>query len=205
LELAFTNGTIAVVPIWNNNFDNLHFMGGYKMDLFEVVSTRRSVRSYADKPIPEEILLKVLDAARLAPSGSNRQPTRLIVIRDRMRINALVPMCTNQSFIAQAPIVIVGVGKNLPNNRGGYMGHYGVLVDTAIVMDHLTLAARAEGLGTCWIGAFNYEPIKTFLKVPEDWNVVALSPIGYPKTQAFKPSENRIGLTEFIIDEQWPD
>lgn len=175
------------------------------MDLFEVVSTRRSIRSYADTPIPEEVLEKILDAARLAPSGSNRQPTRLIVIRDKTRMNALVPMCSNQSFIAQAPILVVCVGRNLTNNRGGYMGRFGVLVDTAIVMDHLTLAARAEGLGTCWIGAFDYEPIKTFLKIPEDWNVVALSPIGYPKTQAFKPTENRIGLSEFIIDEQWPE
>ena len=152
------------------------------MELFDVISTRRSVRSYADTPIPKEILHKVLDAARLAPSGSNRQPTRLIVILDQARINALVPMCSNQTFIAQAPVLIVGVGKSLPNNRGGYMGSYGMLVDAAIVMDHLTLAARAEGLGTCWIGAFDYKPIKAFLKIPEDWNVVALTPIGYPQT-----------------------
>ena len=63
------------------------------MDFYEVVKTRRSVRSFSDKPIPEDVLKRVLNAARVAPSGSNRQPTRLIVVKDPKERKALVPLC----------------------------------------------------------------------------------------------------------------
>lgn len=71
------------------------------------------------------------------------------------------------------------------------------------MLDHLTLVARAYGLGTCWIGSFDNSAIKTFLEVPEDWNVLGLTPLGYPKGDVFKQSENRIPLSDFVMEERW--
>src|SRR5574340_263114 len=114
------------------------------MDLYEAMRTRRSVRSYRPDPIPAEVLDRVLDAARIAPSGSNRQPTRLIVVTEGKVKKDLVDMCHGQAFIGTAPVVIVACGKDLKYNRGEWMGKGAVMVDVSIAVDHLTLAARAE-------------------------------------------------------------
>jgi len=166
------------------------------MDFYEVVRTRRSVRSYRPDPIPDNVLNRVLDTARISPSGSNRQPWKFILVKDEDVKRKLVPMCGDQAFISEAPLVIVACGQNIHYNRGGYMGDMSMLVDVSIAVDHLTLAARAEGLGTCWIGLFNNESVKKLLQMPEDVNVVALVPIGYPRGKAFKEPESRKSLSE---------
>jgi len=170
------------------------------MEFWEVIRTRRSVRSFKPDPIPEEKLRTVLDAARLAPSGSNRQPTRFIVITKESQKRALVPMVEGQEFVAEAPVVIAACGRNIHFNRGGYMGDMSMLVDVAIAFDHLTLAARAEGLGTCWIGSFDNESLKKALSIPEDYQVVALTPLGFPRAKdAFRPSDDRLGLDDITF------
>ena len=173
------------------------------MDLHEVVRTRRSVRTYRPDPIPHEVLSRVLDAARIAPSGSNRQPTRLIVVRDQKIKQDLVPMCHDQAFIAAAPVVIVACGRDIKYNRGGWMGRYSMIVDVAIAVDHLTLAARAEGLGTCWIGSFDNAALSRYLGLPEDVDVVALTPLGHPEGDVFSGPEGRKPLEEFVCWERW--
>jgi nitroreductase len=173
------------------------------MDLYEVVRTRRSVRAYRPDPIPQEVLNRVLEAARIAPSGSNRQPTRLILVRDDKIKQELVPMCHDQAFIATAPVVVVACGRDIKHNRGEWMGRYAVLVDAAIAVDHLTLAARAEGLGTCWIGSFKNAALKQYFKLPQDVDVVALTPLGYPKGDPFTGPEGRIPLEQFISWDRW--
>ena len=173
------------------------------MDLFDVVRTRRSVRTYRPEPIPQEVLSRVLDAARIAPSGSNRQPTRLIVVKDEQTKENLVPLCHNQAFVAAAPVVICAVGRNINYDRGEWMGDYAMIVDVAIAVDHLTLAARAEGLGTCWIGSFSNAKLREFFKLPEDVNVVALTPLGYPDGDLFTDPEGRIPLEEFVMWQGW--
>ncbi|HDN97696.1 MAG: nitroreductase [Candidatus Omnitrophota bacterium] len=176
------------------------------MDFYQVIETRRSVRSYKPDPVPEEVLKKVLNAARIAPSGSNRQPWKFIIIKDEERKKKMVELCEGQSFVAEAPVLIVACGRNIHYNRGGWMGDYSMIVDVAIAVDHLTLAARAEGLGTCWIGSFDNEGIKKFLGIPEDVNVVALTPLGYPKNpDVFKPTSDRKELEEIICYEEWKD
>ncbi|MCM8817927.1 MAG: nitroreductase family protein [Candidatus Omnitrophica bacterium] len=174
------------------------------MDFYEVIRTRRSVREYKKDQIPEEVLKKVLDSARIAPSGSNRQPWKFILIKDTERKKKMVELCEGQEFVAQAPVLIVACGKNIHYNRGKWMGDYSMIVDVAIAVDHLTLSARAEGLGTCWIGSFDNEGIKKFLNIPEDVNVVALTPLGYPKDpNVFKETKNRKKLEEIICYETW--
>jgi nitroreductase len=173
------------------------------MEFYDVIKTRRSVRSYKPDSIPEEILKRIMNAARIAPSGGNRQPTRYVVVRDGEKKQALVPLCNGQKFIAQAPIIIVACGKEIQTNRGGYMGNLSVILDVAIAVDHLTLAARSEGLGTCWIGSFKNDEIKAFLNIPEAFQVVALTPLGYPDGNPFVEITDRMSLDRIISEDTW--
>ena len=168
------------------------------MDFYEVIRTRRSIRSYKPDPIPEEVLTRVLDAARIAPSGSNRQPWKFIVVKDEELKRRIAKACHSQMFIAEAPVVIVACGYNIHYNRGEYMGDFSMLVDVSIAFTHLILAARAEGLGTCWIGSFNNEEIKRILSIPEEVNVVAITPLGYPKDEEFREPGPRKPLSEIM-------
>jgi nitroreductase len=165
--------------------------GMMKVDFYEVIRTRRSVRSYRDDPIPEDVLNRVLEATRIAPSGSNRQPWKFILVTDELLRQKMVSACNNQKFVAEAPVIVVACGQTLALNRGGYMGEMSTLLDVAIAFTHLILAARAEGLGTCWIGAFNNDEIKRLLKIPDGFEVVAATPLGYPSDDVFKESVNR--------------
>jgi nitroreductase len=171
------------------------------MEFYEVIRTRRSVRSFKPDPIPEDVLERILDAARIAPSGSNRQPWLFILVRDSEVKRRLAEYCSNQMFIAEAPVVVVVCGFNIHYNRGGYMGDMSMLVDCSIATTHLILAARAEGVGSCWIGAFDNTRIKKLLGIPEDVNVVAVVPLGYPKEgEAFRDvsTEERKQLNELV-------
>jgi nitroreductase len=173
------------------------------MDFYKVITTRRSIRSFSDKRIPADVLMRVLDAARIAPSGSNRQPWQFILVSDPELKQSLVSACHNQRFIAAAPLVIAACGYDIEFDRGDWMGRYSSVVDVTIAMDHLILAARAEGLGTCWIGSFSDEQVKAILRVPEDWHVVALTPLGYPQGEAFAETTGRKPLEEMIHYDTW--
>ena len=168
------------------------------MDFYDVVRTRRSIRSYKPDPIPEEVLERVLEATRIAPSGSNRQPWRFIIIKNEELKKEMVVACHNQSFIAEAPIIIVACGYNIHYDRGEYMGDMSMLVDVSIAFTHLLLAARAEGLGTCWIGSFSNDEVKNTLGIPKEVNVVAITPLGYPKDEKFTGPSRRKRPEEII-------
>jgi len=168
------------------------------MDFYEVIRTRRSIRSYKSDPIPDEVLMRVLEAARIAPSGSNRQPWKFIIVKSEELKKKIAAACHNQMFIAEAPVVVVACGYNIHYNRGGYMGDLSMLVDVSIAFTHLILAARAEGLGTCWIGSFDNEEVKEILGIPRDVNVVAITPLGYPRDEGFGEPAGRKTLSEII-------
>ena len=175
------------------------------MEFYEVIKTRRSVRSYKSDPIPEDVLERVLDAARIAPSGSNRQPWKFIVVKDEETKKKLVPACRNQSWIADAPVIIVACARELDYNRGGYMGKLSGVMDATIAFTHLILAARTEGLGTCWIGSFDNERVKEILEVPKGWNVAALTPLGYPAggEGVFRETTDRKPLEEIVSTDKF--
>jgi nitroreductase len=151
------------------------------MELKDVINKRESVRSYIDKPIPDEKLRKVLEAARLAPSSSNRQEMKLIVVRDAKKREALTKAANNQRFVNEAPVIIVAISTNPERVMScGVPSHP---VDLAIAVDHMTLAAVDEELGTCWIGLFSQEQVKSILGIPDKYKVVTLFPLGFPKTE----------------------
>lgn len=150
------------------------------MDVQEAIKARRSIRKYSSQEIPEEKLTRVLEAMRLAPSAKNLQPWKFIIVNDDEIKKKLIPACRGQAFVAEAPVIIVGCAllNEAWGGLGGYMSSYPV--DLAIALDHLTLAAIEEGLGTCWIGAFDESEVKKILEVPDEVKVVALIPLGYP-------------------------
>ena len=171
---------------------------GGRMDFYKVIRTRRSIRSYKPDPLPEESLNRVLEAVRIAPSGSNRQPWKFITVEDEELKERLAAACGNQGFIAEAPVVVVACGYDIHYNRGGYMGDMSMIMDVSIAFTHLILAARAEGLGTCWIGSFDNDEIKRMLDIPEDFNVVAVTPLGYPRDEGFSDPGPRKPLADII-------
>lgn len=146
----------------------------------DTIKTRRSVRKFKETPVPEGLMKEVLNAARLAPSADNTQPWRVIVVMDEQLKSRLSAAAQGQKFIAQAPIVLVvcGIPDEAFPTIGGYMNAH--VIDVAIAMDHLSLAAHALGLGTCWIGMFKEDRVRDMLGIPEDVRVVAMMPIGYP-------------------------
>jgi len=157
------------------------------MDFWQVIKQRKSYRSFSSQPVEQEKILKVLEAARLAPSWQNRQCWRFIVVQDKetiKKISRLNPFTLNINFFLQkVPVIIIACAN--PKDSGHRHGIDYYLVDTAIAMEHLVLAATDLGLATCWIGAFDEPMIKELLNIPDEVRVVALTPLGYA---AEKPS-----------------
>ena len=153
------------------------------MNVMDAIRTRRSVRAYDPRPIPAEVMDRMKDALRLAPSACNYQPWTFVLVADAELRTRLGEASRGQLFIADAPVVVVAVGY--PENAFKSMGGHGnsVDVDLAIALDHLTLAAAADGLGTCWIGAFDAAAVKRLIRAPEGSKVVALTPLGYPASK----------------------
>ena len=171
------------------------------MDVYEAIRTRTSVRRYGSQPVEEDKLQRILEAARLAPSGKNGQPWTFIVIKDAAIRERLVDACKGQTFLAEAPVVIAACGKEelAYQKMGGYWNS--LPVDIGISLEHLMLAATAEGLGTCWIGAFMEEKVREVLEVPDGVKIVALTPVGYAKDQ--RVTRPRKPLEDIIMHERW--
>ena len=153
------------------------------MEFYEVIKKRKSVGKYKSDPVPENVLSRILEAGRIAPSAKNIQPWRFIIVRESKLKKKIAEASRGQLWLADADIILVGciLDKIAWGRMGGYMSSGPV--DVAIALDHIILAAANEGLGTCWIGAFVEKDIKEILQVPEDVTVLALTPIGYPAEQ----------------------
>ena len=169
------------------------------MDFLELVASRYSVRSYQPRPVEQDKLDRILEAARLAPFGSRQQPWKFVVVRDAEIRGRLAAACSNQQFIALAPVVIAGVG--LMPDRIMRCGVPGDPVDVAIAMEHLALAATAEGLGTCWIGAFQQDQVRELLGIPESAKVIEVMTLGYPADRP--PSKDRKPISEIVCYDRW--
>lgn len=143
------------------------------MDVFEAIQKRHSVRAYRSIPIPREKLERILEAARLAPSAANLQPWHFIVVTEASKREKLA-QAPYAGFLKEAPVVIVGCGNQKASPKW-------FMVDVAIAMQNMVLTAVSEGLGTCWVGSFNEEEVKSLLRIPEEFCIVALLALGYPR------------------------
>lgn len=148
------------------------------MEFSDLITKRYSVRAYRSDPVEDDKLKRVLEAARLAPTACNLQPFQLIVIHTQGREHELRRIYKAEWF-TQAPIVICACAmpSQAWTRRDGKCYDE---VDTTVAMDHLILAAANEGLGTCWIGAFDLSAAREVLGIPENIEPIAFTPLGYP-------------------------
>lgn len=153
--------------------------GKEKMDVATAIRQRRSIRSYREVDVEEDKLKKVLEAARLSPSASNRQEWKFIIIKDKETKRKLAQAAFNQTFIAEAPVVLVACATE--TNTVMLCGQPAYTVDVSIACAFMVLQAYELGLGTCWIGAFREDEVKRILDIPESVRVVAMTPLGYPR------------------------
>jgi len=148
------------------------------MDLYEAIRKRYSVRAYQDRPIEDDKLRRVLEAGRIAPSGNNRQQWKFIVVRDP-KVRKKLVTAAEQDWMKTAPVILAVVG--LTEGESMFCGVPADPVDCTIAIDHMSLAAVAEGLGACWVGHFTQDEAKKALGVPDGCTVIELLPIGYPQ------------------------
>jgi len=162
-------------------------------ETLETMWKRRSIREYKSDPIPEGNLNLILEAARRAPTGANRQNWKMVVVMDPDLRKKTAAACNNQMWMAAAPVILCIV--TLPGEG---------TVNGTIVLDHAILAATSLGYGTCWVGAHDSAKVKEVLGIPDDHGVICLTPVGIPAQQpkAFQrkqPAElfmkNRFGST----------
>lgn len=168
------------------------------MDLYEAIRKRYSCRSYASKPIEKKKLDRIIEAARLAPSAKNLQDWRFIIVTDEKIRKEVAITANEQMFIATAPAIIIGC------SNGEYVMRCGQKVssiDTAIAMEHIALAATAEGLATCWIGSFYPEKLRKILGIPERVEIIELMPIGYPADK--ETNRHRENVEKIVCCEKW--
>ncbi|MCJ7632959.1 nitroreductase family protein [Candidatus Bathyarchaeota archaeon] len=156
------------------------------MSLLETILSRRSIRRYEKKEIQNDVLAKILEAGRQAPSAVNRQPYHFIVLTDDNIKNELSKGFFNR-LIKDSAITIVGCA-----NTGDLLTGKWSIVDTTIALQNMVIAAWTMGIGSCWIGDFNEDKVKQLLKIPDKWNVVALVSFGYPAEQPKPRSKKSI-------------
>ena len=158
------------------------------MDFSQLVRVRSSIRGYLGTPVDQEKLDLILEAARLAPTAANRQPFRIIVVRDQALRRALAAAYSREWFY-NAPIILVvcGVPSEVWVRADGFDC---LATDAAIVTDHLTLQAADLGLGTCWIANFDPEEVSRVLGLPDNLVPLFLTPLGHPGVGG-RPKERR--------------
>lgn len=168
------------------------------MQVLAEVRNRYSCRAYQDKAIAPDVLNRIFEAARLAPSASNRQEWRFVVVRDPELRKQMQIAAGNQPFVAQASVVIAACSTS--NHVMRCRQKCGP-IDVAIALEHIALQAAAEGLGTCWIGAFDADQVHTILGIPENVEVIELMTLGYPTDP---PREKtRIPAEEIVCYDKW--
>ena len=174
--------------------------GGIQWNTSISSPARYSVRAYKPDPVSDEALRQVLEAARIAPTAANRQPFQLIVIHTEGRQEELGRIYHRPWFV-QAPLILCACGVPAQSwVRSDDQRRY-LDVDVAIIMDHLILAAADQGLGTCWIAAFNAKAAREILRLPDEIEPLIFTPLGYPADQP-GPKERK-SLTDLVRYEHW--
>jgi nitroreductase len=167
------------------------------VEILNLLKSRRSIRVYQDKPIPQDLLLQILEAGRWAPTGANLQPWHFIVVTDpetRRQIGDVARfLFIKSSHVGKAPVVLI-LGFD---TRKGKYGRY----DVTLAGGNMLTMATYLGLGTCWIGAFDEKKVKEILGIPEHVEVIGLITLGYPEEKAEAPP--RVELEKIVHWESW--
>lgn len=199
------------------------------LTVMEAIARRRSVRSFKPDRLPPEVLKQLVEAARLAPSGSNIQPWRFLVVTDSREKKQLRALAANQGFIEEAPAVFVCCAdlavyqpgttrrKGQEVTLNGYVPETNVyarssvpdpvqdirvrmqaaVLNVAIAVEHIVLAAASQGLGSCWVGALDGKGIRDMFGLPRNIFVIALLPVGVPAR--VPPPRPRLEQEEILL------
>jgi nitroreductase len=159
------------------------------MEFYDVVKSRKSIRAYKDEPIAPDALRRIGDAVNFAPSACNIQPWCFRIILNR-EVRTSICSCYKNEWLKKAPAIVVALGnRDVAWKR--LDGSSIIDVDIGIAMEHLVLAATAEGLGTCWICAYDVSRMNSVLGILPPWEVIAISPLGKaaenPESRKRKP------------------
>jgi nitroreductase len=163
------------------------------MDVFKAVQTVLAVRSYLDKPVPQDVVLRIVEAGRLTASSMNRQPWHFIVIDNRDTLRQLGEVARTGPYIAQAPLaIVVAIEKTTF-----------AVSDASRAIQSMVLTAWSEGLGSNWVGFLGLTEVNALLGIPESLDVLAILPMGYPAKTLGKGKKQRRPLSEVAHKERF--
>jgi nitroreductase len=163
------------------------------MDVFEAVRTLLAVRRYQDRPVPEDVLQRIVEAGRLTASGSNRQPWHFIVVQDRDTLRQMGALAPTGPYIAQAPLaIVVAIDKTRL-----------AVSDASRAIQSMLLTAWSEGVGSNWVGFGGLEDVKALLNIPAELDLLAILPFGYPADTVGRGKKQRKPLAEVAHRERY--
>ena len=164
------------------------------MEVFEDILTVLAVRQFRDQAVPEPIIKQIVEAGRLTASGSNRQPWQFIVVQNKQTLRQLGTLVKTGPYIAQAALaIVVGIEKSSP------LG----VSDASRAIQDMILTAWTQGVGSNWVGFHNLEHVKPLLELPDEIEVLAIVPFGYPVQTLGKGDKRRKALGEVAHREKW--
>jgi nitroreductase len=170
----------------------------------DAIKNRCSIRKFESVEISEENVNHILEVGFSAPSAGNKQPWRVVVVRDKKAKAALAEAALNQKFLAQAPVVLVVCA--VPEESAERYGERGrtlyVLQDTAALTENILLAAHMKGYGACWIGAFNEALAAKAVNVPASMRPISIIPIGI-SARGVMEKKHRRSMTEVVVSERF--
>ena len=162
------------------------------MDVFKAIETRRSIRKYQDRQIPDDLMNRIFEAGRLAPSAANRQPWAVIAVRDAETKKSAAKACNECDYVAKCDVLLVCFGD--PRDRW-------YEIDAAVALENMALTAWDNGIGSCFIGYFSEDYLKSLLHIPPDMKVVACLTLGYPdESPAARP---RKSIEDLVFREKY--
>jgi nitroreductase len=163
------------------------------MEVFEAVRTANTVRRYQDRPVPDAVLRRILEAGRLTASAVNRQPWHFIVVEDRDTLRQLGALVESGPYVAQAPLAIVVAVAKTPF----------AVSDASRAIQSMLLTAWAEGVGSNWVGFGGLEEVKALLHIPAELELLAILPFGYPLDAVGRGKKRRKPLAEIAHHERF--
>jgi nitroreductase len=163
------------------------------MDVFDGIRTLLAVRRYLDRPVPDAVIRKILEAGRLTGSAMNLQPWHFIVIQERETLRRLGGLARSGPYIADAPLAIV-----VAIEKTGY-----AMSDASRAIHSMMLAAWSEGVGSNWVGFGGLEKVNTLLEIPAGLDALAILPFGYPADRIGRGKKNRKPLRAIAHRERY--
>ncbi len=164
------------------------------MDVFKAIESRRSIRKYKDQRIPDDLLHKILEAGQLAPSAANRQPWGVIVVRSPDAKKSAAMACNDCGFVAGCDVFLVCFGD--PRDQW-------YQVDAAVALENMALTAWGKGIGSCYVGYFSEDHLKSLFHIPPDMNVVVCMTLGYPdecpEARPRKGFDDLVFLEKYVV------